>query len=59
VQGSKEARYFLEQIAELYHAETQLRERYEQGELATEEFLRVHTQEQSPRLAAMKAWLIS
>ena len=48
-----------EQIAELDHAETQLRARYEQGELTTEEFMRVRTQEQSPRLAAMKALLIA
>jgi transposase len=58
-QGSKEASEFIELIAELYHAEKNLRQRYEEGALTAEEFLSARKKEQGPRLAAMKAWLIS
>ncbi|HNV36858.1 MAG: Transposase IS66 family protein [Spirochaetes bacterium ADurb.Bin110] len=58
-QGSKEASEFIELIAELYHAEKNLRQRYEEGALTAEEFLSARTKEQGPRLARMKAWLIS
>jgi transposase len=56
-QGSREAGEFLAKIAQLYHAEKNLRQRYEEGLLSTEQFLSERKKEQGPRLTAMRAWL--
>jgi len=58
-QGSTEASAFLNQIADVYHTEHTLRRRYEEGALTTEAFLEARSQEQLPRLSAMKAWLLA
>jgi transposase len=58
-QGSTEASAFLRHIAELYHAEQKLRQRYEEGALTTEAFLEERSREQAPRLSAMKGWLLA
>jgi len=57
-QGSTEARHMLDLIAELYHAEKILRDRYESGEYTAEAFVRIRKQEQEQRLAAMRDWLV-
>jgi len=58
-QGSSEASAFLSQIAELYHTEHTLRQRYDEGALSTEAFLTARREAQQPKLSAMKGWLLS
>jgi len=58
-QGSSDASSFLSQIAELYHAEHTLRQRYEGGSITTKAFLAARREAQQPKLSAMKGWLLA
>jgi len=58
-QGNTDASSFLSQIADLYHTEHTLRQRYEEGSITTQAFLAARREAQQPKLAAMKAWLLS
>jgi len=58
VGGTGDAATLLAMIAELYHAESLLRQRYEQKELDGVGFMAERKKEQLPRLMAIRSWLI-